>query len=198
MRTLIIDHNVLFTEGIRCLLDSFGLDNDTLHVDDTQAAIELISEKGRPDLTFLDVNQFEDNGYHLIQKLHEITDFSPVIVISEIDSKSLEQSALSAGASAFISKACNKKTLFEAIKIVLNGGVYENQRKDKPIHEINVTKRQSEILSLLSEGLLNKQIAGELSISINTVNAHLHEIFRKLNVTNRTAAVQYAHKYGLI
>lgn len=65
-------------------------------------------------------------------------------------------------------------------------------------NEVSLTKRQGEILSLLSQGLLNKQIADELSISVNTVNAHLHEIFRRLKVTNRTAAVLSAQKIGLI
>lgn len=61
-----------------------------------------------------------------------------------------------------------------------------------------VTTRQHEILFLLAQGLLNKQIAYELNISTNTVKAHLHEIFRQLNVNNRTAAVQTAHNYGLL
>ncbi len=61
-----------------------------------------------------------------------------------------------------------------------------------------ITARQHEILYLLSQGMLNKQIAYELSISANTVKAHSHQIFRELNVHNRTAAVQNAHKCGLL
>ena len=61
-----------------------------------------------------------------------------------------------------------------------------------------VTSRQKEVLYLLSQGLLNKQIANELNISSNTVKAHLHDLFRSLHVTNRTAAVINGQKHGLI
>ena len=61
-----------------------------------------------------------------------------------------------------------------------------------------VTSRQQEVLYLLSQGLLNKQIASELNISANTVKAHLHDLFVHLKASNRTAAVKNAQKYGLI
>jgi DNA-binding NarL/FixJ family response regulator len=188
---------------MKCLLESYDFDFDIYHVEDTQVALDYINKEGKPDLIFLDVNQFENKGTQLIQKLHELTNHSPVIVISERESSRFEELALSAGASGFLSKSCDKNILFDAIQNIINGGIYTKicSTESKPDiikGKVMVTERQQEILHLLAQGLLNKQIASELSISINTVSAHLHEIFRKLHVTNRTAAVQRAHQYGLI
>ena len=66
------------------------------------------------------------------------------------------------------------------------------------IDKVKITGRQQEILGLVSQGLLNKQIADQLNISTNTVKAHLHELFRHLQVTNRTSAVKYGMDNGLI
>jgi len=126
-----------------------------------------------------------------------------VLVVSATNSSSMADIALANGASGFVSKASDSQVLIEAIKTVLNGDTYlpsvhasNNKYSDEDVSR--VTSRQHEILHLLSQGLLNKQIASELSISTNTVKAHLHEIFRLLNVNNRTAAVQSAHKCGLL
>ena len=94
----------------------------------------------------------------------------------------------------------------EAILSVLDGNMYVGKPKQQVSGKSQisdndagrVTIRQQEVLLLLSQGLLNKQIASELDISANTVKAHLHELFRRLHVTNRTAAVQFGYKNGLI
>ena len=111
--------------------------------------------------------------------------------------------AIQKGASGFVSKASESSVLLRAINTVLSGECYPPQVAKQASSSTaegvaTITARQHEILHLLSKGMLNKQIAYELSISANTVKAHLHQIFRELNVHNRTAAVQNAHKYGLL
>ncbi len=204
MKVLIIDDHILFAEGMKFLLQSFEQEIDTLYAENFDLALNIINDKGLPDLILLDINLSGENGFSLIGELQRLNIWSPILVISASESPSSAEMALAKGALGFVSKSSDSVVLLHAIKTVLDGDVY---MPDFTVHQdyntsnscaAKVTSRQHEILYLLSQGLLNKQIASELSISANTVKAHLHEIFRHLKVSNRTAAVQSAHKYGLL
>jgi len=203
MKILIIDDHILFAEGMKFLLGTIDEHLETLYAENTQDGLQLILDGGSPDLILLDINLSGANGFCLMEQLQELNIWTPVLVVSATNSSSMADIALANGASGFVSKASDSQVLIEAIKTVLNGDTYlpsvhasNNKYSDEDVSR--VTSRQHEILHLLSQGLLNKQIASELSISTNTVKAHLHEIFRLLNVNNRTAAVQSAHKCGLL
>ncbi len=201
MKILFIDSKALFIDGLKSLLEVSGLSINTCHTKDIKSGLDLISKGAEVELIFVDINVYEGNNDYLSKGLQELSTFAPVIIISEIESLEFEEMTINAGASGFICKTNSKHSLFDAVRVVSNGGVYRDYRtlensNDK--YNIHVTTRQYEVLRLLPQGLLNKQIANELSISINTVNAHLHEIFNRLHVTNRTAAVQSAHEIGLI
>jgi DNA-binding NarL/FixJ family response regulator len=204
MKILIIDDHILFAEGMRFLLKSFKKDIDTLYAENFEAAVDIISDKGVPDLIILDINLVDVNGLTLIKKFQNLNIYSPILIISATDSPATARVALQKGASGFISKSSDSMTLLNAIQVVLKGDTYPNQQDSKGQetngegNEVAITGRQHEILYLLSQGMLNKQIAYELCISSNTVKAHLHHIFKELNVHNRTAAVQNAQKCGLI
>lgn len=202
MKILIIDDHILFAEGMKFLLESFEQKVITFYADGYEAAIKSIDKFGQPDLILLDINLSGVCGFSLIQKFHDLNIWSPILIISATDSQSAADISLDKGAQGFVSKASDTLTLQEAIKTVLTGNIYKQGFKTSSILSENnvatVTPRQHEILFLLAQGLLNKQIAYELSISTNTVKAHLHEIFKQLNVNNRTAAVQIAQNYGLL
>lgn len=203
MKILFIDYKVLFTDGLESLLESSGLTVEALYAKNTKSGLDRISMGIKPELIFVDVNLYEDNSEHLVDELRQLSTAAPVIIISEIESRSFEDLTIKAGASGFICKTNNKNILFDAVKAVCKGNVYRDCHKSehqykKQHSDVVVTERQYEILTLLAKGLLNKQIGNELGISINTVNAHLHEIFSRLHVKNRTAAVQSAQKIGLI
>jgi len=204
MKILFIDSKALFVSGLGCLLESAGLEFDGCYSKNIQASLGVLSrEEASPDLILFDINLYDARKDVLAKEIRQLATFAPTIVISEVESFSFEKFIIKAGASGFVCKTNDKDILIDAIKTVLKGDIYGDCHKLGDSHpqsknEIKVTSRQHEVLNLLSQGLLNKQIASELSISINTVNAHLHEIFNKLNVTNRTAAVESAHKIGLI
>jgi DNA-binding NarL/FixJ family response regulator len=204
MKVLIIDDHILFAEGMRFLLNSFEQDIDTLYAENYDLALDVISEKGIPDLILLDINLVGTNGFTLIKKFQDKNIWSPILIVSATDSPATALVALQKGASGFISKASDSTTLLNAIKVVLSGDTYPLQEEYQELQHSDdgnpttITARQQEILFLLSQGMLNKQIAHELCISANTVKAHLHHIFRELNVHNRTAAVQNAQRCGLL
>jgi len=202
MNILIIDDHILFAEGMKYLLESMQQDANIYFASDADSTLQHIVKNGNPDLILLDVNLPGINGYALLKKLQQLNVWSPVLMISATESPAAMGKALSRGASGFISKSSNSDVLLKAIKTVMGGDIYmpyqeprDNTHTQPPIM---VTTRQQEVLYLLSQGLLNKQIAHELNISANTVKAHLHEIFRILKANNRTAAVQSAYKEGLL
>lgn len=208
MNVLIIDDHQLFAEGLKFLLESFDTSIYTSHAKDAKDALIYLQNNSSPDLILLDINLPGINGFSLMQKFQKINIWSPVLIISATESVAMAQLAIDSGASGFISKSCNSTALISAVQTILKGDIYNpislfsskvkgisNETEMKLVH---ITNRQKEILHLLSQGLLNKQIASELGISANTVKAHLYEIFRHLEVNNRTAAVKVAFQQGLI
>jgi len=204
MEILIIDDQELSAEGLKLLLKSFKPEANFSYANNINAGLNIILEEGQPELILLDINQEGLNDLSIIEKLHRFNVSSPVMIVSPSKSPIAAKLALEKGISGYVSKSCDKEMLKKAFDTVLNGGIFKPHQRERrhhfdDSHELGrVTSRQTEILYLLSQGLLNKQIASELSISANTVKAHLHDIFRHLNVTNRTAAVKSAQKYGII
>jgi DNA-binding NarL/FixJ family response regulator len=207
MNLLIIDDHQLFAEGLKFLLESLDKSIHTSHVKDANDALAYLKNNQAPDLILLDINLPGINGFSLMKRFQSSNHWSPVLIISATESIATAQLAIDSGAMGFISKSCNSTALISAVQTVLNGDVYHPKHLSSESHYISnrseikiahITTRQKEILDLLSQGLLNKQIADELGISANTVKAHLYEIFRTLNVNNRTAAVKTAIQQGVI
>ncbi len=208
MNILIIDDHQLFAESLKMLLQSL---DSSMTITCTQSATETIEHLKNahihPDLIILDVNLPGINGFSLMHQFQSLDIWSPVLILSATESPSIIKTAIESGASGFIAKSCNSASLVNAINTVMRGEIYtpnttyQSDSKDSPSSEdgfSHITNRQKEILHLLAQGLINKQIASELGISANTVKAHLYEIFRSLNVRNRTSAVKVALRQGLI
>ncbi len=203
MKVLIIDDHRLFADGIRTLLKEHDKNISTEYADNVFSSYERINNNNSPNLILLGINDnAKANSYDLIRRLSQLNLKIPVMVISVTDSPSAAGMAIENNASGFISKNCSRKTMLDAILSVLNGDMYISKPNHQPVKEIQhvdkITTRQQEVLYLLSQGLLNKQIAYELDISANTVKVHLNDLFRRLHVSNRTAAVKYGQDYGLI
>jgi len=199
MNILVIDDQILFVEGLRSLLigydDSLRVEHVS-HID--QTSIYLQNHK-KPDLILLDINVNNDRYFRLFDFLSALKEQIPVLILSSNNLPSIAAIAMERGASGVISKNSECEVILDAIQTLLNGDLYslKPNYKETEISE-RVTTRQQEVLYLLSQGLLNKQIASELNISANTVKAHLHDLFKHLKVSNRTAAVKSAQRYGLI
>lgn len=204
MNVLIIDDHQLFSEGLKFLLESLDSSIKTSQVLNANAALDYLEENKAPDLILLDINLPGMNGFSLMHQLQSLNIWSPVLIISATESAAVTQTALDSGASGFVSKASSSTVLISAVQTVLKGDIYRpnsqtnSQEGENQKETTHITNRQKEILHLLSQGLLNKQIASELGISANTVKAHLYEIFRNLDVNNRTAAVKTAFQQGII
>ena len=155
----------------------------------------------KPDIVIMDISLPGMNG---IECIRQVKDKSPdtqfmMFTVYENDEKVFE--ALKAGASGYLLKNTGLVQMVEALKELYDGGspmsaniarklVTLFREKEKDASELELlTKREYELLQLLAKGLLYKEIAPQLNISINTTKQHIHNIYEKLHVQNRTEAL---------
>ena len=159
----------------------------------------------KPDIVIMDINLPGINGIECIRQLKDksiATQFM-MFTVYENDEKVFE--ALKAGASGYLLKSTGLPQLAESLKDLYSGGspmsaniarklvsFFRSTEKETERLE-TLTDRENEILQLLSKGLLYKEIANSLSISIATVRQHIHHIYEKLHVQNRTEAINKAY-----
>ena len=158
----------------------------------------------KPDVVIMDINLPGISGIDCIKEVKNKipkTQFM-MFTVYENDEKVFE--ALKAGASGYLLKNTGLLQLTEALRELHTGGspmsaniarklvtVFREQEK-KFDHMESLSQRENEILQLLSQGLLYKEIADQLSISVSTVRQHIHKIYEKLHVQNRTEAINKA------
>ena len=157
------------------------------------------------DLVLLDLAMPGVQGFSGLLYLRASHPASPVIVVSGNEDRSVIKRCIELGASGFIPKSSNADVMGQAIRAVLDGGnwmpddVDISAVPDRDVSDIvrrlaTLTPQQVRVLMMLSSGLLNKQIAFELSVSEATVKAHVSAILQKLDVDSRTQAVIVASK----
>jgi DNA-binding NarL/FixJ family response regulator len=166
--------------------------------------------KGKtPDLILLDLRLPGMGGLEALPHFREALPDTPVIVLTQSDHETDVLTAISQGAAGYLLKSSTLEKLTEGVRTVMNGGAALDasiasfilktlQTKLAP-QEINnvLTPRELEILTLLSDGLVKKEIADRLNISFATVDTHIRHIYEKLNVQNAPSAVRKAFNLGL-
>lgn len=162
-----------------------------------------------PDLILLDLHMPHIDGFEVLAQLSTKLPASPVVVVSGSIEPDDMQRAISMGAMGYIPKSASSEIMEKALMLVTSGGIYippemlQTGSKDRGhgsqgMPGSTLTPRQIEVLQLLSEGKVNKEIARELDCAETTVKAHITAIFRELKARNRTEAVIQAQKMGYI
>lgn len=187
-------------EGLKNFI---SLSTDFKILDTFKTAEEALYDipKLRPDIVIMDINLPGMSGIECIKL---IKDKSPdtqfmMFTVYENDEKVFE--ALKAGASGYLLKNTGLVQLIESLKELHLGGspmsaniarklvtLFRSQQKETANVEV-LSSRENEILQLLAKGLLYKEIADQLAISVSTVRQHIHHIYEKLHVQNRTEAI---------
>jgi DNA-binding NarL/FixJ family response regulator len=166
---------------------------------------KALNDNGDLDLILLDLNMPGTQGFSGLMYLRAQYPGTPVMIVSGNEERATIRHAIDFGASGFIPKSVDVDTMRKAIQTVLDGGAWTpadvdlNHPVDQETSDIvrrlgSLTPQQVRVLMMLSEGLLNKQIAYELSVSEATVKAHVSAILQKLGVESRTQAVIAASK----
>ncbi|MEZ9303156.1 response regulator transcription factor [Vibrio breoganii] len=168
-----------------------------LEAESLDTLLELLRKQEDVDLVLLDLKMPGANGMSgLMQLRSEFPDIA-VVVISASEEPSVVSQVKSHGAFGFIPKSSDMRSLINALNQVLSGDHFfpadlakqAEQYSDISDKLASLTPQQYKVLAMLADGLLNKQIAYELDVSVATIKAHMTAIFRKLGVTNRTQAV---------
>jgi DNA-binding NarL/FixJ family response regulator len=135
----------------------------------------------------------------LLQKQHPDV---KVVILSAFSDRDQVETALARGASAYVAKTINPIDLPSALRQVFEGTVFHaigvTGSRHGADNDPDLTRREISVLQALARGLSNKAIGQEFWVTEQTVKFHLGNIYRKLGVANRTAAVHYAHQHGLV
>nr|MBF0682136.1 response regulator transcription factor [Pseudomonas sp.] len=207
---IIADDHPLFRSALQQAL-TLGLgDNVRLVEAASIAELEaLLNQSSEWDLVLLDLNMPGAYGFSGLVLLRGQYPQLPVVMISAQEDASVVARAREFGASGFIPKSSSLETIQQAVRAVLDGDVWWPSNIEEAVHVsaeakaaseglASLTPQQFRVLTMVCDGLLNKQIAYELSVSEATIKAHVTAIFRKLGVRTRTQAALLLQQMGSI
>jgi DNA-binding NarL/FixJ family response regulator len=188
------------------LKNFISLSHDFKVLDTYKTAEEAVHDlpKLKPDIVIMDINLPGMNGIECIRQIKGKTPGTQFMMFTVYENDEKVFEALKAGASGYLLKNTGLVQLIESLKELHNGGspmsaniarklVTVFRDKEKAIETVEaLSGRENEILQLLAKGLLYKEIAEQISISVSTVRQHIHHIYEKLHVQNRTEAINKA------
>jgi DNA-binding NarL/FixJ family response regulator len=209
-RILLVDDHELVRQGIAAMLTSAS---DIEIVGQARTGREAIEYTRRdlPDVVLMDVKMPDMDGLEATRRIKEERPRTAVIMVTMHDNPNYLRDAVRAGAAGYLLKDVSGEELIDAVRQVASGGAFiESQMLKGMLSEMkptgqpassaakNLTKREREILSLVAEGMSNREIAEKLVLSPETVKSHVAAILEKLNVSDRTQAAIYAVRNGLV
>jgi DNA-binding NarL/FixJ family response regulator len=208
LRLVIADDHPLFRGALREAVSGLLEKADIAEAGCFEEITKLLEQEAEVDLVLLDLSMPGVRGFSGLMYLRAQYPSVPVIVVSATDDPAVIRRCMDFGASGFIPKTAGIDTMRSAIDRVFEGGIWippdidMGARSDAQTTELvarfaSLTPQQVRVLMMLSEGLLNKQIAYELGVSEATVKAHVSAILQKLGVDSRTQAVIAAAKLEL-
>jgi DNA-binding NarL/FixJ family response regulator len=204
---VIADDHPLFRGALKQALAGLTEDTAILEAGDFDSAKALIIGNDDVDLVLLDLSMPGASGLSGLVSLRGVHPAVPMVVVSAHDDPETIRRALELGASGFISKSASMEEIRSGVETVLAGGISApvgidlGVERDPEISDLikrlqSLTPQQTRVLSMLAEGLLNKQIAYELDVSEATIKAHVSAVLQKLGVDSRTQAVILLSKIG--
>jgi DNA-binding NarL/FixJ family response regulator len=208
IRLIIADDHPLFRGALREAVSGLFEDIDIAEAGSFEDLAKLLERGADVDLILLDLTMPGVRGFSGLMYLRAQYPSVPIIVVSANDDPGVIRRCMDFGASGFIPKTLGIETMRGAINRVFQGGVWsppeidlgagaDTETADLLTRLTSLTPQQVRVLMMLSEGLLNKQIAYELGVSEATVKAHVSAILQKLGVESRTQAVIAASKIEL-
>lgn len=193
---LIIDDHPLFRDALGLALTKAKFTSENIHSHSCIAQSLPSIEKEKFDLVLLDLNLPDSQDFEGYSKIRAADEDVPIIVVSATESQPAFSTAKSLGASGYIPKSSDLIDITQAIEMVMGGRKFFPDTTSGPTSDTDAAKKlasltpaQHRVMTCLSDGLLNKQIAFEMNISEATVKAHMTAIFRKLGANNRTQAL---------
>jgi DNA-binding NarL/FixJ family response regulator len=209
-RILIADDHAIVRTGLRTLLEAEpGLE----FVGEASGGYEAIKkvDETEPDVLLLDLSMPDLDGIGVTKELSPKHPHLHILILTIHEDEALVKEAIKAGASGYILKKAAERELVSAINVIMRGDMYVDHSLLRPLVEDNgewapgrsvlveeLTPREHEVLRLIVLGYTNRQIGGELSISVRTVEGHRANLTEKIGAQSRADLVRFAREHGLI
>jgi len=203
VRVLIADDHPLILAGIKRALEEDDQFEVVAEARVGSQVLPLVSQT-HPDLALLDLRMPEMDGLACLDRIRKEHPKVKVVILSVSTDPEVVQTVLNHGAAAYVVKSVNPIDLSSALRQALEGTVFsavglpEKTAQQDAVKAAGLTDRETTILKALARGLSNEAIGKELWVAQQTVKFHLTNIYRKLDVKNRTEAARYAYEHGLI
>lgn len=207
IQVVLADDHALVRAGIRALLERSDRVEVVGEAGDGREALDLIREL-QPDVVLLDLTMPGLSGFEVLKETSQNFPNVSMIVLSVHDSAEYAYHALQSGAVGYLPKSAASIELETAIEHVVRGEKYLSPSiSPEPLSErmpsssgstIDLTPRQLEVLTLISEGSSTKDIARSLNISVKTVESHRSQLMERLNIHDVAGLTRYAIKKGLV
>jgi len=213
IRVMLAEDHSMVRQGLKQLIE---LENDIKVVVEAADGIQAVDYYNieKPDVVLMDINMPKQNGLQALEAIKQINPNARIIMLTIHQDREYLFQSLKHGASGYVLKDADGSVLVEAIRKVHQGEAYIQASMAKELivefkrytsmgstnqkNGSSLSDRELEVLRLIAKGMLNKEIAKTLFISEKTVKNHISNIFRKLNVSDRTQAAVYALKNNLV
>jgi DNA-binding NarL/FixJ family response regulator len=213
IKVMLVENHILVREGTRELLDREKDIQVVAEAGDGEEAVRLAAEH-HPDVIIMDIAMPKLNGIEATRQIKAADPTTAVLVLSAYDDDQYIFAFLEIGAAGYLLKDASTDDLIKAIRAVHAGesvlypaiarkvvNYFSQRAATRRAGEMEstldqLTNREMEVLKLAARGMTNRAIAGELTISVRTVQVHLSNVFSKLGVGSRTEAVIYALREG--
>jgi DNA-binding NarL/FixJ family response regulator len=218
MRVLLVDDHPLILSALKAMIEKLHPGVQVVALASEPAVRQEIANHAEHDLVLLDLQLGDVTGFDLLRDLRSSWPTVPVVVISASDRASDVIQAIDLGAMGFLPKRMSTEALGDALKLVIEGGIYvptmtvgevvapppmpalapapevpadADPAASNPQNydHLGITPRQTDVLLLLLQGAPNKDIARRLGLSVETVKDHVQAVLRALGVSSRTQAV---------
>jgi DNA-binding NarL/FixJ family response regulator len=209
---LLVDDHAVVRQGLRALLEAEGDLSVVGEAENGREAV-LLARKTLPDVVLMDVAMPGMNGLEATRQIIKKVPSTRVLVLTSYGEDDNVAQLMEAGATGYLVKQTAAADLLKAIRQVRDGKAFFSPGIAKRLQQQGsaacvagqagtragkLTSREAEVLQLVAEGLANKQIAGELSISIKTVEKHRQQAMNKLNIHGVAGLTRYAISKGWV
>lgn len=211
IRVLIADDHKLFRQGLISLMKTRQDLVEVVGEAETGDEAIQLAEQLKPEVILMDIYMPQGDGLQAAKVIHARFPEIAVVILTSSEKDGHLYEAVQSGVSGYLLKSLDAEELFNMLTGVMQGeaamtramatrllkGVANRMVKEDK-GETSLTERELLVLRLVASGASNSEIAGSLSISVNTVKSHLKNILEKLHLDNRTQAATYAFERGLV
>lgn len=208
IKILVADDHEVVRAGLKAMFEKSEIRVVAEAADGTNAF--KLAKKHKPDLVLLDVRMPDGDGLTCLGRLRLDLPEVPVLMFSGFDNPTYIARALALGAAGYLLKGTSRDKIINAVRAAASGDSIWSKDDLRRVtgalaapsivsdNDVQLTKRESEVLKQLALGLTNKEIAQSLGISYETVKEHVQHILQKLSVTDRTQAAVWAVRRNLL